>query len=41
MFDCTICNFHQSCDFSEILVQFGEFSVRHSEEEKNSKGIFI
>lgn len=38
MSDCTICNFHQSCDSSEILARFGEFSVRHSEQEKKLKG---
>ncbi|EMF83818.1 hypothetical protein LEP1GSC188_4326 [Leptospira weilii serovar Topaz str. LT2116] len=41
MSECPLCKFHRSGDLSEVLVRFGEFSVRHCEEEKNSKVIFI
>ncbi|OMI15951.1 HIT family protein [Leptospira weilii] len=38
MSECPLCKFHRSGDLSEVLVRFGEFSVRHCEEEKKLKG---
>ncbi|EMN12309.1 hypothetical protein LEP1GSC055_2138 [Leptospira borgpetersenii str. Brem 307] len=38
MSECPLCKFHQSGDLSEVLMRFGEFSVRQCEEEKKLKG---
>lgn len=38
MIDCPICQVYQAGEKPEILARFGEFSVRHSEEEKRLQG---
>ncbi|MBW0434753.1 HIT family hydrolase [Leptospira yasudae] len=38
MQECPLCKFHQTANDSEILGRFGEFRVRHSEEEKRLQG---